>query len=198
MSMKELEAVKSKIEELETKQSELTNAVIELTQAIDESVEQLLVGVVSEEDVEQAKELLSEKQEELAKTTELLQRAYAVKKRLAVEKFIPFAKERREKKIADIQDRYDKQVKVVREAVRNLLREQAKLGQIKSEIGEANAEFNKTLSDLDLPTETYGKAINEIVVIPNGYTIDKDAIGVNEQIQKATYSSGIVPHWVNE
>ncbi|MGD6841248.1 hypothetical protein ACQCVH_01900 [Bacillus infantis] len=194
----ELEAVKSKIAELEAKKKELERQVVEITQAIENSIEDLLIGRVSEEDVENVKELLNDKQKELSKTTELLERAYAIKKKLAVEKFVPFAKERRKKKIADIQERYDEQVEVVRKAIRNLLHEQAKLGQIKAEIGEANAEYNETLSKLGLPTETYGSMINEIVVIPEGITKDEDAIGIKEKIQKETYKSGNVPKWTGD
>jgi len=197
MSKQQLEAVKSKIQELENKQDELTNQVIELTQAIEDSTEQLLLGIVSESDVEQAKVLLNDKKSELAETTELLQRAYAVRKKLAVEKFVPFAKEHREKRLKEIQSRYDNKVESVIAARNELLKQLAELGQIKNEIGNVNQEYNKTLFDLGIPTEKYGRTINERKVYsPKDYTPEELCLGLKTETQERAYSSGRVPAWV--
>jgi len=194
--MKELETIKAKISELENKKETLSTEIAELSQAINDSFEDLIQGKVDEKTLDKAKEKYKSLTTELEKTEEYIQRAIAVRKKLASEKFIPFAKERREKKIKEGQERYEKQADVVRQSIKNLLQEQAKLGQIRNEtVSKANNEFNDVMIALGENPDIYGLPIHEVTVISNGYTADKDAIGVNEKIQKSTYSSGKVPHW---
>lgn len=195
----ELEAVKRKIAELETKKTELERQVSEITQAIENSIEDLLIGRVSEEDVENVKELLSEKQKELAETTELLQRAYAIKRKLAVEKFVPFAKERRKKKIEAIQERYDEQVQNVISARKKFLKELSELGRIKNEVSSVNGEFDATMYDLGEKPSIYGLNINERKIhSPMDYTKEELCIGLKVETQEQVYSNGKVPDWVGD
>ncbi|MGP4073971.1 hypothetical protein ACTWQB_15695 [Piscibacillus sp. B03] len=197
-SQNELKAVKNKIQELESKKSKVFSEIQEIKDTIDESIEYLLIGKISEEDIEKAKNLLEEKEEELKETDSMLQKAYQARNKLAREKFIPFAKERRKKNIQEIQTKYDRKIQDVQKARNEFLKQLAELGQIKQEVGKANDEFNSVLNELGLESETYGSTIKERVVVPIRFTSDKDAIGVKEQVQKQTYSSGNVPHWVNE
>jgi len=196
--MKEIDTIKSKIVELETKNEALTEELAELTKAIEDSFEDLLLGNVEEKTIDKAKAKFEELSAELKKNEEYIQRAKAVRKKLAVEKVIPFAKEKREKRQKEIQERYDKQVKVVHEARNAFLRELANLGQIRNEIGAVNSEYNQLLSDMGEAKTPYGSAIREVVVIPNGFTTDEKATGINELIQKQTYSSGNVPSFTKE
>ncbi|WEA43812.1 hypothetical protein [Priestia aryabhattai] len=196
--MKEIDTIKSKIVELETKKEALTEELAELTKAIEDSFEDLLLGNVEEKTIDKAKAKFEELSAELKKNEEYIQRAKAVRKKLAVEKVIPFAKEKREKRQKEIQERYDKQVKVVHEARNAFLRELANLGQIRNEIGAVNSEYNQLLSDMGEAKTPYGSAIREVVVIPNGFTTDEKATGINELIQKQTYSSGNVPSFTKE
>ncbi|MFE4047235.1 hypothetical protein [Priestia sp. YIM B13490] len=192
-TMKEIETIKSKIVELETKKEKLTEELGELSKAIEVNFEDLIQGKVDEETIEKAKAFNEEKASELAKTEEYIVRAKAARKKLAHEKMIPFAKQKREKRQKEIQERYDKQVKAVHEARNAFLRELANLGQIRNEIGAVNSEYNQLLSDMGEGKTPYGSAIREVVVIPNGFTPDDKATGINELIQKQTYSSGNVP-----
>ena len=196
--MKEIDTIKSKIVELETKNEALTEELAELTKAIEDSFEDLLLGNVEEKTIDKAKAKFEELSAELKKNEEYIQRAKAVRKKLAVEKVIPFAKEKREKRQKEIQERYDKQVKVVHEARNAFLRELANLGQIRNEIGAVNSEYNQLLSDMGEAKTPYGSAVREVVVIPNGFTTDEKATGINELIQKQTYSSGNVPSFTKE
>lgn len=196
--MKEIDTIKSKFVELETKNEALTEELAELTKAIEDSFEDLLLGNVEEKTIDKAKAKFEELSAELKKNEEYIQRTKAVRKKLAVEKVIPFAKEKREKRQKEIQERYDKQVKVVHEARNAFLRELENLGQIRNEIGAVNSEYNQLLSDMGEAKTPYGSAIREVVVIPNGFTTDEKATGINELIQKQTYSSGNVPSFTKE
>lgn len=193
--MKEIETIKSKINELEAKKEKLTEELSELSAAIEASFEDLIQGKVDEETIEKAKAFHEEKTSELAKTEEFLQRAKAARKKLALEKIVPFAKDKREKRKKEIQERYDKQVKAVHEARNAFLRELAKLGQIRNEIGNANNEYNQLMSDMGEATTPYGAAISETAVISQGWTTDDKATGVNENTQIMTYKSGNVPNF---
>ncbi|MEG8975389.1 hypothetical protein U8Y98_01585 [Priestia megaterium] len=193
--MKEIETIKSKIVELEAKNEELSAELEELSKAIESSVEDLLLGKVDEKTIDKAKEFYEAKTAELKKNEEYIQRAKAVRKKLAVEKFVPFAKENRKKRTKQVQDKYEEQAEVVLQAKKAFLQELAKLGQIKREVGSVNSEYNQTLKDMGEQPSVYGVAINEKPVFsPEGWTHEQDCLGVQELVQQRVYA-GIVPQW---
>jgi len=192
--VKELETIKNKIKELEDKKQTLSKELAELSQAIEDSFEDLLLGKVDEATIDAAKEKYEALSEKIKKTDEYLQRAKVVRKKLAVEKVIPFAKENRKKKLEEIQQRYDNQAEAVRKARNAFLQELAKLGKIKNEVGGINAEMNSILVDLGEKTETYGATIQEKPVISGGWTDVADCLGIEELTQKQVYS-GNIPAW---
>lgn len=95
--MKEFETIKTKIKELENKKESLSLELAELSKAIEQSFEDLLLGKVDEKTIDQAKAKFEAIQSDIVRNEEYIQRAKAVRKKLAAEKFIPFAKEKRQK-----------------------------------------------------------------------------------------------------
>lgn len=192
--MKELETIKTKIGELEAKREALSAELGELSQAINDSFEDLLLGTVDEKTIDQAKEKFESLSAELAKTEEYIQRANAVRKKLAVEKFIPFAKGKRTERTAEIQAKYDEQIKAVHQARKAFLDELAALGKIRKEVGSANQEFNDIMRSIGEEPSVYGTAIQERAVIGGEWTTEAKALGINENTQRQIYSSGNVPN----
>lgn len=193
--MKALENIKSKISELENQKEVLQTEIAELSTAIEDSFEDLLLGRVDESTIDKAKDVYESKTKELQRVTELLERAKIARKKLAIEKIVPFARDNRQKKVAAIQAKYDKQIEAVRKARAAFLSELATLGKIKQEVGGVNQEFNDVLRDMGEQPHVYGAAISETVIIPNGWTREKDATGASEDTQKQVYASGNVPSW---
>lgn len=192
--MKELETIKTKIAELEAKKEALTAELGELSQAIHDSFEDLLLGKVDEATIDAAKGKFEALSAELTKTEEYIQRANAVRKQLAVAKFIPFAKENRQKRTAEIQAKYDEQIKAVHQARKAFLDELAALGKIRKEVSSANDEFNSIMRDIGEEPSAYGTAIQERAVIGGEWTTEAAALGIKENTQRQIYSSGIVPN----
>lgn len=195
--MKELENIKAKISELENKKETLSTEIAELSQAVNDSFEDLLLGKVDDKTIDKAKEKYKSLTEELEKTEEYIQRAKAVRKKLAFEKFIPFAKEKRKKKLDGIQKRYDEKAQEVIVARNELLKQLAELGQIKNEVKGENAKFNNVMIELGESPDNYGSAINERKIhSPENYTKEFECLGLKVETQEIVYKDGNVPQWV--
>src|SRR4051794_22566474 len=104
--MSQFETIKTKLNELEAKRDQLSGELQELSQAINDSFEDLLLGKVDEKTIDQAKERFEAVQAEIVKNEDLIQRAIVVRKKLAREQVIPFAKEKRAKATATTQAKY--------------------------------------------------------------------------------------------
>ncbi|MBY0098671.1 hypothetical protein [Mesobacillus maritimus] len=195
--MREVETIKAKIEELESKKEQLSTELAALSEAIENSFEDLLLGKVDNKTIDQAKAKFEELQAEIVKTDEYIQRAKAVRKKLAREKLIPFAKQKRQKAAAEVQAKYNKQVEVVHGARVAFLEELAKLGRIKNEVGGINTEYSSLVNDIGEEVSYYDKAIldERKVHSPENYTKEIDCIGLKVETQVSVYASGNVPNW---
>jgi DNA repair exonuclease SbcCD ATPase subunit len=187
-----LTKVNERIKELEDKKAALQSEMNEILEAIEKTIESYALGDVDEQDVEKAKELLEVKTNEIKEIDELIQRVKAVRKSVALES-VPFVKEARAKKVEAIQKRYDEQATKVIEARNAFLRELAELGRVAKEVGSVNAEFNNVMRELGEQPARFGAAINERTIISGGWTREEDCLGVEENLQKQVYKSGVIP-----
>ncbi len=189
-----LTKVNERLQELEARKESLQNEVNEILEAVENSIESYALGEVDDKDVEKVKALLESKTKEIEDVDEMIAKIKAVRKSVVVET-IPFVKEARQKKVANIQKEYNEKTKEVIEARNEFLRKLAELGTIKDKVGEANAEFNAVMVEMGEQPSVYGAALNEVPVISGGYTLAKDCLGVEESVQKEAYK-GNLPDWV--
>jgi chromosome segregation ATPase len=191
--MKEIETIKNKIVELESKKEALSAELQGLSQAINDSFEDLLLGKVEEKTIDQAKEKFESLSAEVQKTDEYIQRAKSVRKKLAFEKVIPFAKDKRQKAAAEIQSRYNDQIKAVHEARAAFLEQLAALGKIRNEVGGVNAEYSSLIADMGETSSPYGISIQERPIVSGGWSKPSETLGLDEATQRQAYS-GVVPN----
>jgi DNA repair exonuclease SbcCD ATPase subunit len=173
-----LTKVNERIKELEDKKAAVQGEMNEILEAVEKTIESYAIGDVDEQDVEKAKELLEVKTNEINEIDELIQRVKAVRKSVALES-VPFVKEARAKKVIEARNAF--------------LRELAELGRVAKEVGSVNAEFNNVMRELGEQPARFGAAINEKTIISGGWTREEDCLGVEENLQKQVYKSGVIP-----
>jgi DNA repair exonuclease SbcCD ATPase subunit len=188
-----LSKVNERLKELEAKKEAVQSEVNEIIEALSETDKRYSFGEIDLKDVKKAEQLLQAKTKEIADLEEMIQRVKGVRKSVAIES-VPFVKEARAKKIEAIQKNYDSKVSEVITARNEFLKHLAELGRIAKEVGGVNSEFNSIMVELGENPSVYGSAINEKPVISGGYTAAEVCLGVEENIQKQIYNSGIVPN----
>ncbi|MGX6441864.1 hypothetical protein ACWM35_01355 [Neobacillus sp. K501] len=184
--------VNERIKELESKKAAVQGEINEILTAVEKSIEAYALGEVDEKDVKKAEQLLQEKTKEIADLEEMIQRVKGVRKSVAIES-VPFVKEARKKKVEAIQKKYDSKIPEVIAARNEFLKQLAELGRIAKEVGGVNSEFNSIMVELGEKPSVYGSAIDERAVISGGWTLEKDCLGVEENLQLRVYKSGVVP-----
>ncbi|TRM10341.1 hypothetical protein FH966_00625 [Lentibacillus cibarius] len=193
-----LQNVNSRLVELKEKRESLANEIEEIQTAMNDTFESYAVGTIEAEDVRKAEKLLREKKDEYKQNEEMISKVEAVKTEVKKES-VPYYKEMRQKKLQDVQKRYDDKVQDVHEARNEFLRQLNELGQIKKEANRANTEYNNVMADIGEESNPYLTGIQEKPFIKGslGVVKDNETIGVREDVQRQAYEK-VLPQFAEK
>lgn len=191
-----LDNVNEKLKELQQKRQTLSDEISNIQQTLDETFNYFAQGKVTDEQIEQANELLREKQEEYKQNEQYIAKVEDVRKKTRFES-IPFLREQQRKKSEEIQKRYDEKLSVIEQKRNEYIRELAQLGEIVQESSSVTNEFNETVKTLGGKHLADG-TLDEKKLFSGGFTPEAETLGLKEQTQKDVLRSAKTPSFAKE
>jgi hypothetical protein len=165
------EAIKIKIGEHEANLQALQTKYDEMESLLVGVQEMYSVGECTQAEYDKAKKIVQEKKDEIEEFASLLRAAKRMKAKYDAEN-LPIIRQFKEAQIKRKQSAYEKQASIVLASRDQYLKDLAKLGTLRSD-------------------EFAVKPLNS----PNGYTAEKDCVGITVERQGAAYG-GHVPQWI--